>query len=436
MSGNVIELPEISIEAAKPDPDLPLPPPKPKAPTPRQRARTAAAVAPAEAPPPAPPDPPGPELDFPIDTTVQPRAGVLLTIYGADGSVTARRADHLLENFTVTNNRFFSPDTFSMDLAVIEGDPEWGRAVWADSERIEVNIFVGFGTTEQPSKSLIEGRIDDARVDPDEGSVSISGRDYTADLVERRLTEKWPNKTASEIVREIAGIVHMEADVEETEVLAGTFYGREHAQMADETTAWNLITFLAERSDFDAFVQGRTIVFKRPPQPQTASRWIMRYTPRNANVAIAQAKAPKVIFSKGYTVSRDIDVKVISWGSGKKHSITGQARSTRPSRGNGGRFGGTTSYVYRIPNLTLEQANQIAAQKAQEITKDLRSFEASNLPGHPDMDIRTIVVVQGSGDSFDTEYHLDEITRSMSFKDGFTMSLRARNVIPEDTAAL
>lgn len=392
--------------------------------TPAQRTRVAQIQQEPEVPP--PPPQPGQELELPLDVAQQPRGGVLLG---------DERADHLLIEYDVTNNRFFQADSFRLTLAYVEDDEKFGRGFWDSTDRVEVEIFAGYGVEEPPSTSLLAGRADEIQIDMDARTVTLSGRDYTADLIEKRMAEKYPNKTSSEIVRILAGEAGLTPEVTDTRQLAGVYYRAEHAQLADETTAWNLITFLAEREGFDAYVIGKKLYFAAPMDPISAKRWTLQYTPPDNLTAFPTALASSLTLTKALTISREIVVKVISWNSSRKHSLTGQSRSARPNRGAGGQFASAPAYIVREPNLTQDQADQRAKQIAEQITRELRTFDAA-LPGHPDVDIQTMVLIRGTNTSFDTDYHLDEIERRMSMENGFTMRLRGRNVIPDDTAAL
>lgn len=426
MSGTEAEL-DLTVWGDRPE-ELPLPPdPPPPPPTPRQRARTRANLPPREPePPPPPPVEPGPQLKAPEQVLRQPRGGI---------SINGKRADRLLVEMDVTNNRYFTADSFRCSLVLIEDDPDFGRAFWQDTDRLDCEFFVGLGVDEPPSKSLLAGRADELQIDLAARRVTLSGRDYTADLIETTLTEKWPNKTASEIARILAEKAGLSAEVTETSARVGTYYAREHAHLADETTAWTLLTYLAEREGFDCYVQGRTLHFAPPPDPKSAPRWTLQYTPGEPDARAPRTQTMGLQLTKSLTISRELVVRVVSWNSSKKRSIEGMSRSRRPARSSGGQFQSAVNYVFRIPGLTEEQADERARQLALDLTKNLRSFDA-DLPGHPDIDIRTIVTITGTGGSFDTEYMLDEIERRISQGYGFSMRLRGRNVTPDSTAAL
>lgn len=394
--------------------------------TPIQRARTKAILPPAEPDPPPAPVTPGPDLEVPLKVVRQPRAGI---------SINGVRADRLLVDMHVTNNRYSTADSFRCSLVLVEQDKEFGRNFWQDCIGIRTELFVGFGVDEPPSKSLLSGRVDEIQIDLVSRRVSLTGRDFTADLIETRIAEKYPNKTASEIATIMADKVGLTPEVTATTKRVGTYYGAEHASLADETTAWNLLTYLAERESFDVYVTGTKLVFGPPPDEASASKWTLVYTPGEQDAPAPQASVMNLQLTKSLTIAREIVVKVISWHSGKKKALTGISNSKPPKGPKGSRAQTPANYVFRIPNLTQDEADATARQKALDLTKNLRSFEAE-LPGHVDFDIRTIVTITGTGGTFDTKYHLDEVERSVSQSQGFTMRLRGRNVIADDSASL
>lgn len=398
-----------------------------------RRARTRTNAPEAPVPEPTPPPEPGPTLDFPLQVVRQPRGGV---------AVNGTRLDRLLLEMDITNNRYLAADAFRCTLALAENDPDFGLAFWQDAVTLDMEFFAGFGVDEPPSTSLLSGRVDELTIDLASRTITLLGRDYTADLIERQVVEKYPNKTSSEIIKILAGLVGLTPVVTETSALAGVYYRADHSQMSDETTAWNLATYLAEREGFDVYVKGKELHFKPPPDPVTASKWALTYEPSSVDVRSARAPTSTLQLTKSLTVSRDITVKVVSWDSARKKAIEGTSRSALPARSSNGRGLGSAggrqkaiTHVFRLPNLTQDQAEARARQLAEDIAKHLRTFEAT-LPGDPAVDMRTIVTLRGSGGSFDTDYHLDTIQRSISQDRGFTMQLRGRNVKPGDQATL
>ncbi len=373
---------------------------------------------------PGPPPAPGADLGLELPSLRAPRGSV---------TVNGRRLDRLLLECDVTNNGYFSPDSFNAVFALEDAGPD-GLAFWADTDDLEAEVFVGLGEDTPPSISVFAGRVDDIAFDFRGRHVTVSGRDYSADLMEAQTTEKWPNRTASEIATELAGRRGLTPVVTATTVRSGSYYQIEHARLSDETTEWNLLSYLAEQEGMDVYVKGRELHFKPPPDARGAARWSLRYKP-------SQDGAPPELAAAGFklrqskTISREISVKVVSWNSKQNRAFTVTRSTTLRSKGSSGASTARTPYVFRIPGLTEEQAIREAERRLADITKHHRALDYDG-PGHPDIDIRTIVALSGTGTSFDQDYRLTEIRRSISQDGGLSMHFHAQNLPPESRAAL
>jgi phage protein D len=367
--------------------------------------------------------------DLPIPDLVRPRAGL---------AINGQRMDDHLVSFEVQNNRFFTADSFNVVLALVERDPERGLPFWSDQGadgNMQVELFASLSDEQQPDQSLLAGRVDELRLDLARRTVTLIGRDHTADLIEAKIAEKFQNQTASQIVETLASRYGLTARATATSTLAGTYYKHEHANLNDETTAWNLITYLAEREGFDAYVKGKELYFGPPPEAGKAPVWVLQYEPSEGEGSVARAPATSIQFTRGLTASREVVVKVISWGRTKKKAITGTSRSQRSARTTTGQFARAATHTFRVAGLDQEQADREAERLHREITRNMRSFDAE-IPGDPRLGIDTIVRVRGTGGSFDADYHLDELIRGFSRTQGLEMRLRGRNVVADDTASL
>lgn len=366
---------------------------------------------------------PGLELGIAIPDVRRPRLGA---------TANGKRIDHLLISGQVTNNSYYQADTFRFEVALQE-EGEFAMPFWADNGKIEMEIFAGFGPSIQPNKSLILGRVDGVTLDLVQRTVSVNGRDYTADLIETKTTEKFPNMTASEIVEAVASRHGLTPIVTPTSVLAGKYYKDEHARLTDQTTEWTLLTYLAEQEGMEVYIQGRGLYFEPPKSAVSAAKWTVKYDPSRDNRP-PRAGVERFEMREDKGLNRDISVKVISWNQKKKRAFEKTAQ-TRLMKTTG--VGGLprTPYVFRIPGLTEEQALREAEKRLREISRHLRQLEL-RLPGHPDITPRAILVVQGTGTTFDDSYRIDEITREMDMNNGFVMSMRARNIPPDSVASI
>ena len=97
-------------------------------------------------------------------------------------------------------------------------------------------------------------------------TVEVDGRDLTARLLDARTQETFSNQTASEIAETLAGRHGLTPNVTATSTLAGRYYEAEHdritlGQFSRATTEWDLLTYLAAREGFEAYISGQTLTF-------------------------------------------------------------------------------------------------------------------------------------------------------------------------------
>lgn len=341
----------------------------------------------------------------------------------------------------VVNNGFLAADTFDLTLALdLWPGARRGMAFWTEPERLECEVFVGLGDPargERPEKSLIVGRVDDVELDLGRAEVQLRGRDFTADLIEAKTSEKFQNETASEVARQLAERHGLTPVVTETEEPVGRLYANEHVRLSDQTSEWALLTRLAELHGFECVVRGRELRFGPPPDPADAPRWTLRWRPPEPErgVEFPQVAAPRLVLRHAKTVATDITVEVISWHAGRKRALRAVARSQRRARQQSGQFGGGARYVFRFPGLTQDQAERLAEEKLRELTRHERVVDALNLPGDPDLDVRAKLRLVGTGTSFDTEYHIEELERLVVQDQGLVMRVRARNLPAEDSGS-
>ncbi|UZO91774.1 Hypothetical protein RMP42_05985 [Roseomonas mucosa] len=346
--------------------------------------------------------------------------------------VNGTRMDDLLLEFGVQNNNYFSADTFQATLRLDDSDTQYGPAFWASQDTADVQILVGDGDATQ---QLISGRADDVELDYPRREIRLSGRDYTADLLEAVTTEKWPNRTASEIVKDIAGRHNLTPVVTATSTRSGTYYTRDHVRLTDESTEWNLVTYLAEQEGFVVYLSGKELHFESPPLDADATRWVLKYEPPTLARPYARANGGGLILRRNLTVARNVIVKVVSWNSKQKKSFEVTRRADKARRARGVSDLPSQTFVYRLPGLTEEQAIQEADRRLKAISQHERSVDWSG-PGDVSLTPRQLLVVQGTGTEFDQPYFIDAVDRRLSDFEGFTMRIRARNRTPESRAAL
>ncbi|MBN9559422.1 MAG: hypothetical protein J0H14_01675 [Alphaproteobacteria bacterium] len=320
----------------------------------------------------------------------------------------------------VYSNNHYAADRFSVTIA-LNADPS-NAAFWSGTADILLDVRMsldGIGFT-----SVVQGAVDHVDLDPVQGVIHAEGRDLTAALIETRTQETFANRTSSEIAQLFAGRHNLSSQVTETRTPVGRYYQDEHdritlGQFSRATTEWDLLVFLAQQEGFDVFVSGTTLHFQPP-----------------AGADVALTLSPDAVLDlrleRSLTLARDIEVTVKSWNSRQQSAFTQTARSRGRGQGaglGGGRAGPPQRYVIVRPNLTSDQALQLAQQKLAELTRHERVISAT-MPGELTLTPRSLITLQNTGTEFDQTYYVDTIERHLHMEGGFTQHLRCKNMYP------
>jgi phage protein D len=333
----------------------------------------------------------------------QPRLRVLANGIEVPGVVEA----------SVTSNNHFACDRFRVTLAPIPAALAATAAITLD---VQLSLDGGASFT-----SMVQGNVDALDLDPIQGTLSLTGRDLAASLIEARTQQTFANQTSSEIATILAGRHGLAASVTATTTPVGRYWELEHDRLvlnafSHATTEWDLLVTLARHEGFDVWVGGTTLYFQ-PPQPSSAPQAVLR--------PVATATGPVNVISlrleRALTLAGAIAVTVKSW-----HSRLGTACV---QTANSGGSGTPLSYVYIVPNLTPDQALSLAQQRLAELTGHERVVSAE-MPGELTLAPRMMLRLEGTGTDFDQNYWIDEIERHLSVEHGFTQRLRARNSSP------
>ncbi len=331
---------------------------------------------------------------------------------------------------SVRSNNHYAADRFSVSIAT-SADPAMGPGFWSAQSSLMVEVQMAmlpggtslFGGAWQ---SLIQGLVDTVDLDPIGGLVTLDGRDLTAAFIEARTQETFANRTSSEIATLLAGRHGLAAQVTTTTTPVGRFYQLEHDritldQFSSATTEWDLLVFLAGQEGFDVYVQGTTLFFN-PPATASPAAFVLQ----PGGTAFAPANLIDLRLERALTISQDVEVTVKSWNSLQQSAFIQTASSSANQNTTASTTGSTQRYVFVRPNLTMDQALQLAQAKLAEITLHERIITVT-MPGELTLTPRSQVLLQGTGTAFDQVYFVDEIERRISVQEGFVQVLRAKN---------
>jgi phage protein D len=311
-------------------------------------------------------------------------------------------------------------------------DPVFTAAAFAGLTQVTAQILVGLAVPGLPAaaatwQSLMTGNVDEITLDMVDGTVQLSGRDFTALLIDTLSAETFSNHTSSEIAQTLAVRHGLTPMVTATTTPIGRYYQDGHdvstLYRANKTvTEWDLLSSLAEVEGFDLHVQDSSLFFAPPLNDTLPAIW--QWMPGGA----ASTTLTTLNMERSLALARDIVVTVQSWNSKQAQMITQTVRSSASSvvSAKTTTSATATNYVLVRPNLTPQQAMSLATQTLSDLSRHQRVVTVT-MPGELDLAPRSLVLLEGTNTAFDQAYAVDEITRRVSMRDGFVQTVRAVN---------
>lgn len=341
-----------------------------------------------------------------------------------------------VESFSVDNNGYFQADTFRLNL-ILSAQPDtrtWDW--WSRQTDIQVELLAGYPSnpdsfSRSDLKSLITGYADDIQFDPLANTITIVGRDLTSKLIDAKRSISFQDHRSSDIVVKIAEEVGLTPDVVATESNAGTIYEIMSKLVNSNMTYWDIVTKLAQFDGYSAWVSGKTLHY-RPRDSAGGSTFVLEYHPATMDRAVVMSNAEHLSFSRNLSVARDIKVTVYS--SHGKNIVKAEANrkkiENKVTRGVGHIALPPQEYVYRIPGLTADKAQERANTILQNLSQHEMVVQAA-IPADMALDARSPVKVIGTGTAFDQTYYPASIITSYSMEEGLLMSMTAKNTAPD-----
>jgi phage protein D len=338
-------------------------------------------------------------------------------------------------DFEVDSNGFYQADTFRVNFAA-----NWlpiGRdKAWLLSQAdLTVELFAGFPIDPQnydssALDSLIIGRVDDVQYKPVRGLIELSGRDYTSQFIDAKTAEQFTTKTASQVAQILAQRHGLTAVVQATTTPIGAYYQIDHVSVSDSRTEWDLLTWLAHKENFACYVKGQTLHFEPLPDPDKSDTYVIHWTEPTPDIGAPNSNVIDIDFSRNLTVAKDIIVYVRSMNAKQKKGFTVKAQAqhnkNKVIRNAQLPYGQAQVYSFSIPGLSQAEAQARANAFLQDLSKHEMRLHA-NLPGDGILSPRTLVTVTGTETVFDQVYYPESVIRTMSIREGYCMSLAAKN---------
>jgi phage protein D len=352
-----------------------------------------------------------------------------------------------IETIDYVENNYYQPDSFRVDLPLynLTDNGEINIEYWLSQGAVMVEILMGFpkdpvnyGVSDL--QSMVIGGINDVSIrvfDNGGGFVSFNGFDLSKKFADNKIVEKYPQHTASQIATALAIKRGLTPVVTPTKTLVGVYYAQQFVQLGNETTEWDLLTYLAQREGFQVFVRGTSLYFK-PRTTETPDPYKIPVTTAE-NGKISSMNGSRLVLYKNYNYARDVTVNVRSWsiGVGRVQVQAKGQKTKKPLVGARAQtIGETQTFDYFIPGLSKQQATERAQALLQDISAHERLLEIDK-PGDNILRKDSLIQITGLSPSADQTYFPDTITRRMHCGTGeYSMNIRAKNHSPQSTVII
>ena len=328
------------------------------------------------------------------------------------------------ESFEVDQNNFYVADKFRVEILINSLPKGINASYFGSSESLDVQIYSGFPSNpDQYSKSnlteLIEGNVDDVDYEPFKGKIILSGRNFISYFLDTKTSETFGEQFSSDVVSLLATRHGLTPVVTPTSTLISTFYNNVHYTLTKERTEWDILTFLAKQENYDIFVIGKKLYF----QPKASTSGPVYAIICNLSQPLPSTNVIDIAFSRNLTLASDVVVKIQSWNLADQKSYIKTATAKHIKTSNAGN---PINYQYTIPNLTPQQASEMALNLAKEISSHELRLKAV-MPGDVTMTPQSIVQVAGTQSIYDQQYFPSSILHRMSAEEGYVMTIEAKN---------
>ena len=321
----------------------------------------------------------------------------------------------LLESGSVTQSALRKSATFHCSLPMSEPGAYDTLAEVSGDDKSIIEVMTR-GTT----KTLITGQIDSVDFDYIGRKITVSGRDESAKLHDKKTSEKWVNKKTTDIVKELAERAGIKADVKDLSTMAGKMLEQDHVKLSDNVSFAYVLQKLSEIDGARWWVD---------------ANGTLKYAPFNSpegqySIFIDQSSQPiksdclHLRVHHNVQAAREIEVDFKAWHPKKKRVM----RYKSTIKGNGAPI----RYSYSVPTLHQDQVEKFAKSLASERARHQLSVRAT-VVGDPTVAAGMGLSLQGTAD-FDQTYDIDTVHHEFGMR-GHTTHITARSAKKGRTAS-
>ncbi len=316
---------------------------------------------------------------------------------------------------TVTRKSERKADTFSAELDIFDTALSgFGLAEWADYQPVDVQVMMALDALSAPT-SMITGMIDEPRINWDEMTVTVAGRDKSASLIERRRSQKFANQKSSEIVSTIAKDHGLSVSATDSSDLAGKIYDQDTNHLVLNRSDYEVLSDLAEREGFRWYVDGTTLYFE--PKGGGSTNAVFYWYPPGVLAAYGVATITKLTTHRNMTAAKPHKLNVASWHHKDKKRYLGT--------GSAGGVGDSIDIEHHHNGKTQAQADKLANSRVKDaIRHDCNIIIVA--PADFSLDVRQQIELRGTATIYDQPYDTDSIIFEVAWAQGAEMTINGK----------
>lgn len=315
---------------------------------------------------------------------------------------------------TVTRKSERATDTFSAELSIDEtAAAGYGYAEWADYQPVDVKILMSLDGS--APTSVITGQIDMPQIHWGECTVSVSGRDKGASLIEKRRSQPFKNRKSDDIVGTIAQDHGLTPQATAGADFAGKTYDTDFVHHLLNLMDHEILSRLAEREGYRWYVDGNDLVFE--PKGTDTGTYTVQWVPPDGQGQIGVATCLDLETHRNMTAARPHTLAVRSWHHKDAQKYDGIAAASG--------VGQTVEIEHHHNGRNQAQVDKLAKSRLKDAIR-----HDCNVVVHAPLDLnvtpRQKMQLMGTGTIYDQLYDIDSVEFTISWQGGSEMTVAGK----------
>ncbi|UGY23712.1 hypothetical protein HU675_0038165 [Bradyrhizobium septentrionale] len=275
------------------------------------------------------------------------------------------------------------------------------------SDEVTIDVM-----TRGATSRLITGQINDVDFDYIGRKITVTGRDKSAGLHDNKSSEKWVNKSTTDVVKDLIGRIGMVGKFDDMQNMAGKILEQDFVKLSDNVSYAYVIHKLAERDGARWWVdaQGQFHYAKLNSPTSTYSIFV------DQSSMPIKSDCLHLRVTENKQAGKTIEVDFKAWHP--KDKKVHQHTAVIPG------FGGTKRYSYHVPTLKQDQVEAHAKAQANEKARHELKVRAT-VVGDPAVAAGMGLSLQGTR-YYDQTFDIDTVVHEFGMS-GHTSHITARS---------